>query len=338
MLTTPASRNRHALLVKTLVTIIVLGAVIYQIDIYRTVVRWQEADWAYVFILGFPVFLLCLFINVLRWYLILGHQGISHPLPKVASMYTKAAFVASFLPGGMTAGDIYRVRLLTANTKDVDASIKSVLLDRGSGLIGLLIVALTAFIYVSWRAGSESPLPLLQPMIVVACLCCAVVIVFLAAHRYRLEGVHHPLLVKLRSYTLMVPAYFSDKRLIVKEVLLSLSLQLVIVGWVYIVAKALQISVSFMALSLATPLVTLCSLLPISLGGVGVREASYVLFLAPFGITAGEATSLSLVSGVVQGGLRFICGLVFVWDRSNTVTDIQDHVPAKSKPADGRGC
>jgi uncharacterized membrane protein YbhN (UPF0104 family) len=110
----------------------------------------------------------------------------------------------------------------------------------------------------------------------------------------------------------MVPRYFEDKRLVAREVSLSLALQLVIVGWLYIVAQGLHISVPFVVLCMATPLVTLFSLLPVSLGGVGVREAGYVAFLVPFGLTVGEATSLSLVSAMVQTAIRLCFGVLFL--------------------------
>jgi hypothetical protein len=133
----------------------------------------------------------------------------------------------------------------------------------------------------------------------------------------------------------MVLKCLEDKPLMLKQLTLCLALQLVIVGWTYIVSMALHFSVSFVALSIATPLAALVSLLPISLGGVGVREAGYVLFLVPFGLTVGEATSLSLVSGLIQSGLRLVFGLIFLWDPARvSMTESLEPRPSEANSAD----
>jgi uncharacterized protein (TIRG00374 family) len=324
-MTAPA-RRYYSLAFRAAITVAVLTAVLHQIDLHRTVIQWRDAEWAYVIVLGPLVSLACLFINALRWRLILAHQGLRPPFINVAVIYTKAAFFGSFLPGGMTTGDIFRVRLLAKKTQDLAASIKSVLLDRASGLFGLLIVALAALLYSYVETDGVSLRPLLRPVIVLIFSGLTMAAGLYALHNYFQKLYwQHPLLLKLRSFLDMVPQYFEDKSLIVKEVSLSLVLQLVILGWIYIVAKALHISVSFGALAIATPLVTLFSLLPISLGGIGIREAGYVFFLVPFGITAGEATSLSLVSGLVQDALRLAFGFIVFWE------------PFRGFTSDGRG-
>ncbi len=58
------------------------------------------------------------------------------------------------------------------------------------------------------------------------------------------------------------------------------------------------------------PLVSLATMLPLSLAGLGVREWAWVWFLAPFGVPAGDAVALSLgyfacplLAGLVGGAL-----------------------------------
>jgi hypothetical protein len=310
----------------------------YQIDIYRAIVQWQGTEWRYVILLGPPVSFACLLINILRWYLILEHQGLHPPLMNVAAIYTKGVFFASFLPGGMTTGDLFRIHLLTKKTQDLDASIKSVFLDRVSGFFGLLMVVIGALLYSSFETNDNSLRPYLKPVIVVVFLFLAITVgPFLLRQRY-FQKPHrqYPFVMKVRSFLDVIPKYFEDKRLMLRQLVLSLTLQLVIVGWAYIVSRALHISVSFEALSIATPLVTFFSLLPISLGGVGVREAGYVFFLVPFGLTPGEATSLSLVSGLTQDGLRLIYGLIFYWDPWKESATVElDGQPSRIKSIDG---
>ena len=43
------------------------------------------------------------------------------------------------------------------------------------------------------------------------------------------------------------------------------------------------------------PAVAIAQVLPISLGGLGVREGAFVMFLGPLGVAAGQAVALGLL-------------------------------------------
>jgi uncharacterized protein (TIRG00374 family) len=337
MTTNSTRRYWSLLLIRSLITLAVSAGLIYQIDLYRTLIQWQDAEWRYLILLGFPVSLACLLINVVRWHLILTHQGLRPAFLNVTVICTKAAFLGSVLPGGMVTGDVYRVHLLTKTTQNLDASIRSVLLDKVSGLFGLLVIALAGLLGYWFETSNDSFRPLLIPFSVVvsSCLGAIVGVLLVRGGCFERANWQHPLLLRVRSFLEMVLKCLEDKPLMLKQLTLCLALQLVIVGWTYIVSMALHFSVSFVALSIATPLAALVSLLPISLGGVGVREAGYVLFLVPFGLTVGEATSLSLVSGLIQSGLRLVFGLIFLWDPARvSMTESLEPRPSEANSAD----
>ena len=50
----------------------------------------------------------------------------------------------------------------------------------------------------------------------------------------------------------------------------------------------------------AAPMVALLTLLPVSLNGMGVREAGMVVFLAPAGVPAGPAVTLAFLWFLIQ--------------------------------------
>ncbi len=82
-------------------------------------------------------------------------------------------------------------------------------------------------------------------------------------------------------------------------------------------ARALGLDVGIATLSFAAPLVTLATLLPISIGGVGVREAGYALLLEPHGVLPNEAVALGLVQ---YSGFLFVASiawLAFAFERSS---------------------
>jgi uncharacterized protein (TIRG00374 family) len=87
--------------------------------------------------------------------------------------------------------------------------------------------------------------------------------------------------------------------------LLSVFIQLGFVGLNYTIARALGIEASFPVWLLAWPLAKIIALVPVSLGGLGVREAALAALLTPFGVTA----SLAVAQALVWQSILFSCGL-----------------------------
>lgn len=309
----PRSRRTYYLTIgKTVVTVALLAWLFQQIDLHRTAIRWQEAEWSYLVLVGPLVFLSCLLLNVLRWKLLLNTQNIYPPFVNLAIILTKGAFLGTFLAGGKTTADIYQMYSLTRNTRDSDVSISSVLLARVSAIFALLILCVGGLLYLVFQMKNQIFQPVLRPVILVIVLCSAVIVGVFLSWRFSVQRPNwkHPVFVKIQSFLDTLPRYFAHKDVILKVLLLSVSLQLFVVWWNYAVSQALHLSVSFVELSITVPLIILVSLVPISLAGFGVRETAYVYFLVPFGLTPGEATSLGLLNVLVLNGLLLISGVL----------------------------
>jgi hypothetical protein len=68
----------------------------------------------------------------------------------------------------------------------------------------------------------------------------------------------------------------------------------------YVVAIAMDTDISLASLAWIRPLVFLLTLLPFTVGGLGVREAGFIGLLHIYGIPAGEALAFSLVLFAIQ--------------------------------------
>jgi uncharacterized membrane protein YbhN (UPF0104 family) len=80
------------------------------------------------------------------------------------------------------------------------------------------------------------------------------------------------------------------------EVLLvGVAYQLAVVLAAFLAAHALGLDVSPTAALAFMPAVAIAQVLPISVGGLGVREGAFVLFLGPLGVPAGQAVALGLL-------------------------------------------
>jgi glycosyltransferase 2 family protein len=72
--------------------------------------------------------------------------------------------------------------------------------------------------------------------------------------------------------------------------------QLLLVTSVWLLARTIDLDLSFALVAVTVPLVLMVTLIPISIGGFGVREAGFVVLLGEAGVNTTHATLLSLLS------------------------------------------
>ncbi|MEX2148950.1 MAG: lysylphosphatidylglycerol synthase transmembrane domain-containing protein [Steroidobacteraceae bacterium] len=80
----------------------------------------------------------------------------------------------------------------------------------------------------------------------------------------------------------------------------SLLSYLLFIGSPWAVVFAMDVDISLPALAWIRPLVFLLTLLPLTIGGIGVREAGFIGLLHLYGVAAGEALAFSLVLFAIQ--------------------------------------
>jgi hypothetical protein len=64
---------------------------------------------------------------------------------------------------------------------------------------------------------------------------------------------------------------------------------------VWFASRALNVSVPTAAIIAFIPAVAMAQVIPISVGGFGVREGMLTLFLTPLGVTTGQAVGIGLL-------------------------------------------
>jgi uncharacterized membrane protein YbhN (UPF0104 family) len=96
---------------------------------------------------------------------------------------------------------------------------------------------------------------------------------------------------------------------------ISALVQCSFVGLNIALARSIGIELQAAAWMLAWPLAKLVALIPVSLGGIGVREVALAVFLAPFGVEAPLAVAQSLAweavlvaAGLLSGALALAVG------------------------------
>ncbi|HXG12936.1 MAG TPA: lysylphosphatidylglycerol synthase transmembrane domain-containing protein [Gemmataceae bacterium] len=218
-----------------------------------------------------------------RWQMLARPLGFNPPLRHLVGFYFIGMFFNLVLPTSV-GGDVVRAWYLDGGSGRRSAALLSVLLDRASGLMLLLLLACGAVLV--------SPLDLPLWLVGAVWSMAAAMVLGLAAlpllARYRLLSARHEELgARLQR---CLPLLLRPGPL-----LLSGLVQAANVVLVWMIGRALGLAVADSYYWVLVPVVTLLTLLPISLNGMGIREGGTVLLLGLQGVPAGPALTLALL-------------------------------------------
>lgn len=204
--------------------------------------------------------------------------------------YLLGLFWNHFLPGGL-GGDAVRVMALRNVSGRTDVAISSVLMARMAGLWSVVLLATGATPLYVQRVGWHTALPLLL-------IAGGALVVAVGGMAFLLGTPMAVLIRRLPAYLGGWHASLQVYRYQPVRLLQALGLAFAIQGCGVainaLVAQALDLAITPGQLLLCIPLINLTVLIPVSLGGFGVREGSHIYLLGLMGVTATDALILAL--------------------------------------------
>lgn len=311
------SRRIVSTLVKGGLTLALYGAIFYKIDIHNVWARLQTADLGWV-ALAVVTYIAGQWLSAYKWWLLLRPVKLVVPYLRVVGFYFVGMFFNIFLPT-IVGGDAVKAIVLARETGAVARATMSVFMERNVGLFALLTIATIAAAFappvIVMRLSLLSLTLLLFAGFVVANL------VITNPHAYRLVDylIAMTPLARVRSrasslYEAVVP-YRSAAGVISASVGVSFVFQAIVILVVFLSAKALAHDVPVSALAVFVPLISLAGMLPISVNGLGIREALYALLFGQIGIPADVAVSMALLYAVVTLTASLPGGIVTLLQR-----------------------
>jgi uncharacterized protein (TIRG00374 family) len=220
-------------------------------------------------------------LSALRWQRVILALGQTEPLRRLVDHYFAGQFVANFLPSTV-GGDVLRTARLSADTGDGHTAFASVVLERLTGWLVLPAITLVGFginrgLFRVARADAR-----LAMLLAVCTLVLLAALLFLAAHPRlggRLAGHHQAWLRWLGAVHVGLDRMRRDRRAVVSIVVAGFAYQLVVVLSAFLAGRAMGVDVSFTVFLAFFPVVAIAQVLPISIGGIGLREGALVIFL-----------------------------------------------------------
>jgi glycosyltransferase 2 family protein len=241
-------------------------------------------------LLGLALILPVFPVQAARWWLLMRCRGMHVPYAR-AFRLTMVGLFFNFCMPGMTGGDVVKAYYAAKGSGARGIAVMSVIFDRITGLLGLVLLAGIAGLVMLWRGGLE---PDVRGLVTTVTLLiwlgfagALVAPVFFFSRNVRSAVGLDRLFARLGPEHILVriddtaAAYRNHKRVILTAVLVSLpvhfcqALATTLAGW----ALGMELPIELMLTVL--PVVFLAGSVPLTYQGLGVMEALAVAMLLP---------------------------------------------------------
>jgi uncharacterized membrane protein YbhN (UPF0104 family) len=250
------------------------------------------------------LYLLMLLVSTWRWKLLLSAQHVPVGFGALMNSFLVAVFANNFLPSNI-GGDVMRIRdtARAAGSKTLATAV--VLFDRGMGVLGLAFVAACGSTLAARRSEAIGPL---GPTLLWSGLAGILALVVLVLALPRMLG------VLIRPVRAIHPEWIDQRTATITAALLrfrqapgalvagfggGILVQAILVGYYAAVASAIHLSVPIGHLAILVPVSFIVQMMPLSLNGLGVREATFGLYLSKIGIPLESAMALSFIGAAL---------------------------------------
>jgi uncharacterized membrane protein YbhN (UPF0104 family) len=247
------------------------------------------------FVIAVGLMLFALVIGAYRWSRLLSKSDIRLGASPLARVYAVSTFSNTFLPTAV-GGDVTRALLVVRRGPMLTRVSITIILDRVGGLIGLVVLAWIALAFrpTTVSDGAQIFLTWVTAAVIMGSLL-ILIIVFKGSGVVRslTPGRLIPIAQQSRS---LLHSYARDPLMFIVLVSLSLIYQGLVSMQLVMLARAIDVHLPFTTAAVVLALVTVVTLIPVSIGGFGIREGTYVLLLGGAAIAATEATLISVLS------------------------------------------
>jgi hypothetical protein len=276
-----------------LVSALLLGVVLAYANVEDVVSALRDGDWSW-FVAGVVLMGLVAVVGGIRWQLLLKEAEVDVSSLRAVRAVGASLFLNNVLPTSF-GGDAARAWLVGRETGRLLRSATATVVDKAT-LLGCLF--LLAWIALAVDSASV-PSSLVRTLIWVTIgLAGATVVAALTAAGVRpvVRRLPERLAALIREAWVTLRIWARSGRLMGWVLALGLLYQGLAVLALVCVAKTVSVDLSFALAAVAAAIVVLAMLIPVSIGGLGVREGGFVLLLGEAGIDGADATVVSLLS------------------------------------------
>jgi glycosyltransferase 2 family protein len=260
-------------------------------------------------------------IGSVKWHLVVNSSESDVPISVSVQAYTGGLFGALFLPS-VVGGDAVRLAVGIPNSARPAAVVTGNFADRFLDLAALLTLVVVGFILLPGSLPSSLAISPHRFWILYAFLAAVIIAVLLQWVAFRASaGFSERIRGILEQVQQATQALAKQPNRLVVCWLLGIVVQLTYLTVTMLLGAFCGVHLPFRVWLFAWPVSKLAALLPITQGGVGVREAALVAVLEAFGVAAAQGLAAGIASQavIITGALTAgFCALVLRWSRARS--------------------
>ena len=317
------TRRRRTFLLKLIVTAVIVGFLLLKVELGRS---WELLRSATMLPVAMAIGLLAAshVAVALVWRRFLAGVDIPVSVERATSLYFAALFLNNFFLGSV-GGDTYRVYAIYRETGTGRAVLAATLIERLTSMTALLLLGLLA---VTLRFGDlHDPFRWVLLAFTAGGAAAGLVLILAPGIVERLIG---PIARRSSPRTReRLQGVFTGMRRVGQPGTIGLVLPVTLAAqavriWTHWwCAQALGIQIAAGDLFVVVPLIGTAAALPISIGGLGVREWAGVLLLTPFGIAESAAVTIEFLAYLVGVATSLVGGLLFLSGREVRPSEVE---------------
>lgn len=283
--------------IKAAVSVGLLALLFSRVDLARlwSIARQASPGWLAVALLLYFAMVLA---SALRWGILLRAQHVRLPYSFLTQSFLVATFFNNFLPSNI-GGDVVRITdtAKAAGSKTLATTV--VLIDRGLGLLGLALMAAAGASLVQRMAvGPVGPGMLWAGFGLGAIIAIPALLMPETATRLLqpLRVFHQEWVdARIEKLTYALTRFKETPAALASCFAGAVVVQGILVGFYVAIARSMNIPIGFAELAVIVPVSFIVQMIPVSVNGFGVREATFGFYFTRLGLPLESALLVSFV-------------------------------------------
>ncbi len=313
--------KKKSSIIKIIVTVSLAGFALYKAGILTPEGRkdimelLRHSDYHFV-VVSFLLTFVLNFSSVIKWKMILSSRDVNVSIWRLYAFYNIGKFFNLILPTSM-GGDVVRIFQLGKHIEDKHTSAASVIVERFTGLITLLLFAILAVI-INIKIFNQYWLSVSLGTGALAIFLVAYLVLNQKAFKYIAtlpiseNKFLRKFLTQIDKIRKPVMEFSTDRRAIFWSLLNSVIFQLLAVVNVWVSSMAFSSEIDFTTCLVAVPVILFIMNIPFSIGGIGLMEFGFVFTFSLFLVSPALSLSTALLiraKGILDcliGGVLFL--------------------------------
>lgn len=295
-----------------IIGIALLAYLLYKIGLGNLYTSFKGAN-VYYLLLAIIITFFYTLIQIYKWGLILKRQGIAIKFNKLARMQLKSLFYGIVTPGrvGSFVKAYYLKEELNTN---LGKAISSVIIDRILDIMSIFILAFIGGMLLVNKIFDLS----YALFIAFGCIAIGSYIVLNKSLAKKILGFLYDRFLPNKFKKDVRESFYSFYENLPKKSSLIIPFLINLASWIgtytiaYFVSRSLHLEINYIVLVTLYAITTVVGLVPITISGLGTREATLIGLLIPFGIETSKIVALSLMSYFIGGILPALVGAILV--------------------------